>query len=274
MGRNENVLVFEDTRSWYKTDPELMEAINSSNRQQQLILETDAVAKGTQRYAEPAQIIVSRKRSFEAAQAYPEYKTCVLNFASATNPGGGVVWGSTAQEECLCRCSTLYANLTDYPLWTPFYEAHRQQHNPLYNDDCIYTPDVVVFKTDTLNPVPMKREDWWKVNIITCAAPNLRPDRDGRYNFYVDDTKLHQIHVKRMRRILSVAAANGNEAVILGAYGCGAFRNPPGVVAAALKQVADEFKHHFRVIEFAVYCSPRDELNYKTFRRVFSIVKG
>ena len=73
MGRNENVLVFEDTRSWYKTDPELMEAINSSNRQQQLILETDAVAKGTQRYAEPAQIIVSRKRSFEAAQAYPEF---------------------------------------------------------------------------------------------------------------------------------------------------------------------------------------------------------
>ena len=133
---------------------------------------------------------------------------------------------------------------------------------------------MVVFKTDTLNPVPMKREDWWKVNIITCAAPNLRPDRDGRYNFYVDDTKLHQIHVKRMRRILSVAAANGNEAVILGAYGCGAFRNPPGVVAAALKQVTDEFKHHFRVIEFAVYCSPRDELNYKTFRRVFSIVKG
>lgn len=273
MGRNENVAIFEDTIIWCKKDPELVEAINKSNQQQQLVLESDTVQLIPSQYTESAQIIVSGRRSLEAAQRYPEYKTCVMNFASATNPGGGVAWGSTAQEECLCRCSTLYANLTDSPLWTPFYEAHRRQHNPLYNDDCIYTPNVVVFKTDTINPAPMNRADWWRVNVITCAAPNLRPDRDGKYNFYVDDTRLHQIHVKRMRRILSVAAANGNEAVILGAFGCGAFRNPPSIVADALKQVANEFRYHFRVIEFAVYCSPRDELNYKTFRRVFSMDK-
>ena len=52
------------------------------------------------------------------------------------------------------------------------------------------------------------------------------------------------------------------------AYGCGAFQNPPEVVAEAMKQVVDEFKHYFVTIEFAVYCSPRDEQNYLTFKRV------
>ena len=59
-----------------------------------------------------------------------------------------------------------------------------------------------------------------------------------------------------------------DEVVILGAYGCGAFKNPPEVVAAALKQVVYEFRYYFRVIEFAVYCSPRDDRNYQVFRRV------
>ena len=71
-----------------------------------------------------------------------------------------------------------------------------------------------------------------------------------------------------MRRILDIAAASGNEVVILGAYGCGAFRNPPAVVATAMRQVVEEYRHHFRIIEFAVYCSPRDDQNYRVFQQV------
>ena len=108
------------------------------------------------------------------------------------------------------------------------------------------------------------------MNVITCAAPNLRNDRDGTPRVTVSDTELKELHIKRMRRILSIAASKGNEVVILGAYGCGAFKNPPEVVAEALKQVAHEFRYHFRVIEFAVYCSPRDERNYQVFRKVIS----
>ena len=138
MGRAENVAIFEDTRKIYQTDPELAAAIRASNHMQEVILESDAVKTCPPLFAEPAEIIVSKKRSFEAAGNYSNYPTCVLNFASATNPGGGVVWGSTAQEECLCRCSTLYANLTSQKVLELFYEAHREQHNQLYNDDCIY----------------------------------------------------------------------------------------------------------------------------------------
>ena len=268
MGRSENVAIFENTRNIYQTDPELAAAIRVSNHIQEVILENDELIPIPPRFTEPAEVIVSRKRSFEAAQSYRVYPTCVLNFASATNPGGGVLWGANAQEECLCRCSTLYANLTTPEVWKPFYDVHRKQNNQLYNDDCIYTPEVVVFKTDTCEPALMHPEDWWKVNIITCAAPNLRPDQDGNMRVHISNQELYNLHVKRMHRILNIAAKKENAVVILGAYGCGAFRNPPDIVASAMRQVIEEFRYHFRVIEFAVYCSPREGPNYQVFQQI------
>ena len=268
MGRAENVAIFEHTMDLCKTNPALVEAIRTSGRKQTVILEADPLEPVTPRFDTPANIFVTRNRTYEAAEQYQGQKTCVLNFASATNPGGGVAWGSTAQEECLCRCSTLYSNLTDRKLWRLFYEPHRAQNNPLYNDDAIYTPEVMVFKTDTRKPELLPNSDWWKVNVITCAAPNLRPGRDGRVRVRISNDDLYQLHVKRMRRILDIAAIQNNDVVILGAYGCGAFQNPPDVVAKALKQVAFEYRYHFKTIEFAVYCSPRDDKNYWVFQQI------
>ena len=270
MGRDENIAIFEHTRKFYYSNSKLTAAILNSNRDQEVILETDCITQPAPLFTSLADVIVSRKRSFEAAQAYKGLRTCVLNFASATNPGGGVAWGSTAQEECLCRCSTLYANLSTRSHWKAFYEAHRDLNNPLDNDDCIYTPNVVVFKTDTREPELLPQSDWWKVNVITCAAPNLRPNRDGSIRVQISNSDLYNLHIKRMRRILDIAAARDNEVVILGAYGCGAFRNPPTVVAAAMKQVVQEYRQLFRIIEFAVYCSPKDDQNYRIFNQVLS----
>lgn len=267
MGRSENVAIFEHTQKLYRTDPKLISAIKQSNATQEVFLESDKIEMAAPRFQLSAKIIVSKKRSFAAAQAYLSTQTCVLNFASATNPGGGVTRGSTAQEECLCRCSTLYANLTDQKVWKPFYAAHRQLHDPLYNDDCIYTPNVVVFKSDTQEPELLNERDWWQVNVITCAAPNLRPDRDGN-SVRISNKALLALHVKRMRRILNIASHKGNDVVILGAYGCGAFSNPPDVVAAAMRQVALEYRYHFKTIEFAVYCSPREDRNYQVFKQI------
>ena len=114
----------------------------------------------------------------------------------------------------------------------------------------------------------MHPDDWRRVNIITCAAPNLRPDRNGNMQVHINNKELFDLHVKRMRRILTITTMKENAVVILGAYGCGAFRNPPGVVASAMRQVIEEFRYHFRVIEFAVYCLPRDEKNYQVFQQI------
>jgi uncharacterized protein (TIGR02452 family) len=71
-------------------------------------------------------------------------KTVVLNFASATSPGGGFLNGARAQEEYLARSSCLYQCIR----YNPMYEYHRTQNDPLYSDYMIYSPDVPVIRGD------------------------------------------------------------------------------------------------------------------------------
>lgn len=268
MGREENIQVFEDTKKKCQSDARLRQAIAQANAEQRLILEKDEVTwKPAQRYLHPAKISVSRKRTLEAASAYIGKKVCVLNFASAINPGGGVTRGSSAQEEAICRCSSLYCNLTEKRMWEGFYAPHRAQKNPLHNDDCIYTPGVVVFKSDTATPQALPPEEWYTVNVLTCAAPNLRQRPDTQI-IQIGKQELRQLHEKRTRRILGIAASEGNEVVILGAFGCGAFSNPPDIVAEAMKTVVQEYRSFFEAVEFAVYCPPRDDSNYRVFEWV------
>lgn len=285
MGREENIKIFQDTERLVKEKAILTDTVRYSTKNQILIPEYMQVAdmmskierKGTQHIAQ-ANVLVSTKRTYEAASAYKGKKVCVHNFASATNPGGGVTKGSSAQEECLCRCSTLYFNLNTSDMWAGFYSPHRNVQDPLHNDDCIYTPNVTVFKTDTAEPKLMPEADWYQVNVITCAAPNLRlmPSNamnsgDGMKQVKLADKDLYNLHVKRLSRIMEVAVASGNEVVVLGAFGCGAFENNPEVVARASKEVVSKYADCFEVIEFAIYCSPRDEQNYKIFKRILGV---
>lgn len=279
MGRDENIKVFCDTERLCKENAILRDSIQNSVSLQKVIPEKDVIPEADKNiYNEPAQIIVSRKRSYEAASVYKNQKVCVHNFASATNPGGGVTRGSNAQEECLCRCSSLYFCINTSDMWNEFYAPHRSMHNPLHNDDIIYTPSVTVFKTDTASPALMPENEWYEVNVLTCAAPNLRPYPGNAYNpgdgdraVRVTDKELLLIHEKRLRRILDVTVMNQNEVVVLGAFGCGAFSNNPEVVARAAKNVIKEYRHALKIIEFAIYCSPQDERNYRMFKRVLDV---
>ena len=277
MSHFDNIKIFEDTVDLCRRTPVLIDAIKESRAHQVLTLEKDNVPDGSKakRFQEPAKIVVSKKRSFEAAQAYTGKgdKVCVLNFASSANPGGGVTNGASAQEECLCRISTLYFNLDTDEMWKKFYKPHRALRSPLHNDDIIYTPDIVVFKTDTASPSLLPQEKWYKTDVLTCAAPNLRsrassPYGHGDDELLLSDEELAKLHQKRDRRIFDVAVQNNVDVLILGAFGCGAFRNNPVVVARVMMDLAKEYAYAFKVIEFAVFCRPYDEANYVAFKNL------
>lgn len=200
----------------YSSNERLIDAIKHSGAAQECFTGTGRCWYGPEHriYQNPAQTVISSKRTLEAAApyAYAGKKVCILNFASATNPGGGVTKGSSAQEEAICRCSTLYANLKEQYAWNAFYAPHRRAHDPLHNDDCIYTPGVMVFKSDTDYPQLLPEEKWYSVNVLTCAAPNLRerPSNemnagDGDAAVHISREDLQILHEKRMRRVLEIA---------------------------------------------------------------------
>ena len=275
MNREENIKIFQHTQKLCKENPCLKQSIKNSILSQKLVLENDMIPPINKKlFHQPTQILVSKKRTYEAASAYKGQKVCVHNFASASNPGGGVVRGANAQEECLCRCSSLYFCLNSPDMWNGFYLPHRNAHDPIHNDDIIYTPEVNVFKTDTAFPELMPENDWYEVNVITCAAPNLRKRPSNEFNtgdgnnaVTISEKELLRIHEKRLRRILDVAVMEGNEVIILGAFGCGAFSNNPEVVAKAAVNVVSDYQYAFRNIEFAVYCSPRADRNFQIFKK-------
>jgi len=295
--RENNIRIFQDTEQMCRNNKRLVEAIEASKRGQYVLMEEnrpeaagksegETGAEGTEhRFGkEAAKVVVSRKRSFEAASLYARSgeKVCVHNFASATNPGGGVVRGSSAQEEALCRCSTLFFCLNEPKTVNLFHNRHKSQLktgvlDATYNDDCVYTPGVIVFKSDTDSPKTMPEQDWYEVDIITCAAPNLRSTPSNAMNpgagtkpIKIKDSELLKLHIKRMTRILDLARCEKEDVVILGAFGCGAFCNSPRVVAEAMAQVIGLYRYDFKAIEFAVYCTPRDTENYDAFSRRLS----
>ena len=84
----------------------------------------------------------------------------------------------------------------------------------------------------------------------------------------ITPNELEKLLTKRIRKIFEIAAANGNEVLILGAFGCGAFRNPPEIVAKVFDTVMQNYITYFDMIEYAVYHTEREVANYEAFKRI------
>ena len=261
--RNINRNVMLDTQHQYETVPELAAAVEDSISRQYMVAQEDIV-EVTPAENSSTRYVVSGKRSFEAAKGYDGKKVAVLNFAN-NHSIGGAPFSAGAQEESLCRCSTLLPCLQAmreafYERHIKLYEAGKLDH--MGNDDIIYTPDVIVFKTDERTdpvwPQMMPREDWYKVDVITCAAPELWHGHKKPDDY---ETQI----ARRIKRILDVAAKAEAEVLILGKWGCGAFKNPIDVVARTFKTLLKNY--NFEIVEFAL--ATRADINNDTFAQVF-----
>ena len=261
MGRRDDLIAcFSDTMELIRTESlaQRVEATCAATR----VIGTDVHLDVGAASGVRTMVQVTRERTFEAAARLvgegASGRIAVLNFASPTTPGGGVLRGSTAQEECLCRCSTLYPALNQARCWDGFYQPNRRRHDTLATDACIYTPDVVVVKEDGAMPTTLPEKDRFAVDVITCAAPNLR-------NTSIADDELWDIHVRRANRLLAVAASLGVRTLVSGAFGCGAFANDARIVADAWARALDEADGLLERVDFAVWCPPHDSSNFDAF---------
>ncbi|MER6207091.1 TIGR02452 family protein [Streptomyces sp. NPDC001642] len=205
----------------------------ADGREVSIAAETAAARAGTRLYGpEPVRISpfppvdtvieVTGESSLEAARRLTG-PVAVLNFASARNPGGGFLNGAQAQEEALCRASALYTCLLEA---RGFYDHHRAHRDPFYTDRVIHSPAVPVFRDDRGRLL----DEPYTAGFLTAAAPNagvvLRtaPERAAG---------LPRALAVRAERVLETAVAHGYRRLVLGAWGCGVFRNDPAQVAGA-----------------------------------------
>ena len=274
IDRTKLVQVFIDTQKYYKDNPYLAAAVARA-RTDTKFYEADEYPELTGAYPHQGELRLSKSKSFQAAmdlhKEFPDKKIAVLNFASATNPGGGVKYGSAAQEESLCRCSTLFPAIDRKWLREKYYSVNQDAGSVVYTDACIYSPGIVICKTDEDYPQRLKQQDFVTVDVITCAAPNLHREPEIYTNpqtgkaVRMKPDELFAIQLQRIRHIMHVAAANQVDILVLGAFGCGAFCNDPDTVAEAFAAALTTYRPLFDVVEFAIYCREYETENYKAF---------
>ena len=209
---------------------------------------------------------VTEEDSLDAAKKNLRYgKTAVLNFANPHFPGGGVKNGAAAQEETLCRRSNLYPCLADSRVQEEFYQYHRKETDYFFSDRLIYTRDVTVFKDGSPVPVLLDAESWFRVDVISCAAPYIAKRR------YTNRAALAETFKDRICNILEAAIDNEVQVLVLGAFGCGVFRNPPEIVAGAFREVFGQarYRRAFRRVVFAIRPSTSSCPNLAAFRYEF-----
>lgn len=181
-----------------------------------------------------------------------------LNFASAKNPGGGFLGGAQAQEESLARSTGLYPCLLK---GRGYYEANRSSGTLFYTDHIIYSPLVPIFADDAGRPLDEPR----LCSFVTSPAVNK-----GAMPKISQPTQeqIEEVMKLRLRKILAIAHHHQHDSLVLGAWGCGVFRNDPAEVARYFEETIREyFPSSFKRIVFAIYA--KGERFIKPFEECF-----
>ena len=148
----------------------------------------------------------------------------ILNMASMLAPGGGFLNGASSQEEALCMRTTLLPSLSD-----GFYR--------LPEVGGVYTPDVLVFRDAEAED--LEKRDRWFVDCVSAGMlrfPSISVDEiTGRGSY--SSSKDRELVIEKMRAVMRIFQSKSVKKVVLGAWGCGAYGNPVGEIAAAWKKV-------------------------------------
>ena len=202
------------------------------------------------------------------------YRPLLLNFASGGHPGGGVETGARAQEESICRRSTLTRSIFSFYAESAErygYPLTAGEHYPIASRfSAIYSPSVTFFREGRECAF---MEEPFDAAVVTCAALNL----SGRYEIRLTrDGRMPQVALDitrdKIRTIFRIGLLYGHDALVLGAFGCGAFHNTPDQVARLFHEVIEEpeFKDKFRLITFSILDDHNSRHgNFATFKKEF-----
>ncbi|MCS3797709.1 TIGR02452 family protein [Niastella sp. OAS944] len=187
-----------------------------------------------------------------------EENVMVLNFASAKNPGGGFLGGALAQEECIARATGMYPCLLKAD---EYYKYNRKLDTCLYSDHMIYSPLVPILKT----------EDGELLDEIVCTTIITSPAVNAgavRKNEEKNADKIVPVMCKRIEKLLTLCLHHKHTTLVLGAWGCGVFRNDPAIIAELFREaLTGNFANQFKRVVFAVKTS--DEKIIDPFRERF-----
>ena len=199
-------------------------------------------------------IIVEPLDTVSAIQKWSQVgRVCALNMASYKRPGGGVENGARAQEECLFRCSNLF-------------DVVSKDFYPLGDYECLYTQRALFFKDkDYIQIEPIQ------CDVITLAAINLndKAKYDPVQNLY----NYENLTREKIRLMLSVPQSWGAQYLILGAWGCGVFKNDPEKIAQYFKDaiIGEGYGSLYKKIIFAVINDHNSVANnYQIFNKILN----
>lgn len=154
-------------------------------------------------------------------------KVAVLNMANRNTPGGGWRSGRGAQEETLCRRTTLLEHLAIHSY-------------PIEEGQCLYNESVFVFRESEREGYGYTLEPF-QVDVVSAAAvahPRLVPSSTRKD--YELDTHAADKLTSTLRAVVRTCKERGADGLVLGAIGCGAFANPPRHVARLWRKALEE----------------------------------
>lgn len=213
-------------------------------------------------------------------------KVVILNFANEDEMGGGYTRGANAQEEDICRVSTLYTylNTTMGSLFYTFRGCDKSipfeisgipketlntvlpfeldfEYKKHHNVQMLLSENITVFR----EPVTYKMLDEpYYIDVLTCAAPI---NYLKIYGDVSDPSIGMDINVirEKIKTMLYVFKRRGYDNIVLGAWGCGAYANDPNYVAQVFKEELD--RYDFKNVRFAIP-GGEDSYNYRVFKSI------
>ncbi len=207
-----------------------------------------------------ALVLAQKKCQALKENGEPEPRILALNLASATRPGGRTRDGASAQEEDLCRRTSLLLSLESEDA-KKYYDYNNARKTRMGSDGVMISPSVEVLKDASAEIL----SEPFSISVMSCAAPMIRMGLEG-----MSQQEYEEMLYKRIQGMLLVAASQHYRHLILGAFGCGVFGNDAALVSDLFYRAIQESSLPFVSIDFAVLCRPEKDYNYREFCRNFS----